>query len=85
MQALTALMQIFYSLRGKLCKKSARPWSLGSSKNLFGNRVNFFSTPYHRITVTFSGFRIGKTTDLYPQRIYTITWFVTWFVTWFSI
>ena len=40
MQALTAHIQIFYSLRGKLGKsqpfqydKSARPWSLGSSKN----------------------------------------------------
>ena len=30
-------------------------------------------------------FSVVKTTDLYPQRIYAITWFVTWFVTWCSI
>ena len=49
MQTMTAQIQIFHSLRGKWAKV-----------NLFGNRVNFFSTPYHRITVTFSGFRIGE-------------------------
>ncbi len=49
MQTMTAQIQIFHSLRGK--------WE---KVNLFSNRVNFFSTPYHRITVTFSGFRIGE-------------------------
>jgi len=41
MQTMTAQIQIFHSLRGK--------WE---KVNLISNRVNLFSTPYHRITVS---------------------------------